>query len=591
MDRVKKKILLVEDEIITAMLEKEQLENYGYSVTHVMNGEDAVKQALDSNLQYDLILMDIDLGLGIDGTQAAEEILKEKDIPVVFLSSHIEPEIVEKTENITSYGYIVKSSSFTVLDASIKMALKLYSAKSELNHSKEKYRLLIDNSITAIASHEMIVDEKGKPIDYIFKSANAAFEIQTGLEIDKIIGKKITEVLPGIENTPFIEIYGKVALNGESISFEQYSEPLKKYFLIYAYQIKYKEFATVFIDISERILNENYALQSKLLLNAIIESPENLIIMAIDKNYNYLAFNKAHRDSMQFAYNSNIELERSILDYITSEEDKYKAKENYDRAMKGESHSTIEKYGDENKSYYESRYNPILNEKNEVIGITAFASDITERIQREETIQKQLAEKEILLKEVYHRIKNSIISIESLLLLQGESSLNVDVKTALKESVLRIQSIRVLYEKLLLSNHYQNVSIKNYIDSLIDSLIAVFPESKKVFIERQIMDFRITTRKAIPLGIIINELITNIFKHAFNEKTTGHILIELYKSENQGILTIQDNGVGMEESFPTSKSSGYGLSIVKMLVQQILGTYTVENMNGTKSIIQFEIEF
>ncbi|HNI88761.1 MAG TPA: histidine kinase dimerization/phosphoacceptor domain -containing protein [Leptospiraceae bacterium] len=245
----------------------------------------------------------------------------------------------------------------------------------------------------------------------------------------------------------------------------------------------------------------------------------------------------------------------------------------------------------ENKSYYESRYNPILNEKNEVIGITAFASDITERIQREETIQKQLAEKEILLKEVYHRIKNSIISIESLLLLQGESSLNVDVKTALKESVLRIQSIRVLYEKLLLSNHYQNVSIKNYIDSLIDSLIAVFPESKKVFIERQIMDFRITTKKAIPLGIIINELITNIFKHAFNEKTTGHILIELYKSENQGILTIQDNGVGMEESFPTSKSSGYGLSIVKMLVQQILGTYTVENMNGTKSIIQFEIEF
>ena len=124
-DLVKKRILLVEDEVILAMNEKMQLEKYGYSVRTVTTGEKAV-EAVKTSSDIDLILMDINLGTGIDGTQAAELILKDHNIPVVFLSSHTEPEVVEKTEKITSYGYVVKNSSITVLDASIKMALKLF---------------------------------------------------------------------------------------------------------------------------------------------------------------------------------------------------------------------------------------------------------------------------------------------------------------------------------------------------------------------------------------------------------------------------------------------------------------------------------
>src|SRR6056297_1881993 len=151
-----KTLLLVEDEAITAMDEKQQLENIGYSVHHVLNGEDAVQAALDPDSKFDLILMDINLGPGIDGTEAAQEILKHKEIPVVFLSSHTKPEVVEKTEKITSYGYVVKSSSPTVLDASIKMAFRLFDANRKLKEelierkrveealqeSEEKFRAL-----------------------------------------------------------------------------------------------------------------------------------------------------------------------------------------------------------------------------------------------------------------------------------------------------------------------------------------------------------------------------------------------------------------------------------------------------------------
>lgn len=130
-------ILLVEDEAVTARREIKQLSSFSYEVVHVSSGEEAIDYIRNETGTADLILMDIDLGSGIDGTEAAKEILTIKDIPVVFLSSHTETEIVQKTEKITSYGYVVKSSSMTVLDASIKMAFKLHDAKLKERKAKE----------------------------------------------------------------------------------------------------------------------------------------------------------------------------------------------------------------------------------------------------------------------------------------------------------------------------------------------------------------------------------------------------------------------------------------------------------------------
>ena len=120
------------------MAKKQQLAKLGYTVDHVLTGEAAVSYALDADSRPDLILMDIDLGKGIDGTEAARQILNETDIPVIFLSSHTEPEVVEKTEKITSYGYVVKNSVITVLDASIKMAFKLFEAYRSYNSRNQE---------------------------------------------------------------------------------------------------------------------------------------------------------------------------------------------------------------------------------------------------------------------------------------------------------------------------------------------------------------------------------------------------------------------------------------------------------------------
>ncbi|RPI63283.1 MAG: PAS domain S-box protein [Ignavibacteriales bacterium] len=139
MDNKKPKtILLVEDDAMIAVVETIKLKKYGYNVIHVLNGQKAIETANDNSNSIDLILMDINLGEKLDGTDIARLILKSQNIPLIFLSSHTEREVVEKTENITFYGYVVKDSSITVLDASIKMAFRLYDAYQKLKNQKKE---------------------------------------------------------------------------------------------------------------------------------------------------------------------------------------------------------------------------------------------------------------------------------------------------------------------------------------------------------------------------------------------------------------------------------------------------------------------
>ena len=171
-----KNILLVEDDAISALTQSMKLHDYGYNVLHVLNGHKAIEAVIDNNPVIDLILMDINLKNNYDGTEIAKMILKDHDIPLLFLSSHTEREVVNKTEDITSYGYVVKDSGIVVLDASIKMAFRLHEAyqnlknqkiqtdskKKELQMFEKRYRRLFETAKDGIiilnADNGMIVD-------------------------------------------------------------------------------------------------------------------------------------------------------------------------------------------------------------------------------------------------------------------------------------------------------------------------------------------------------------------------------------------------------------------------------------------------
>ena len=200
-----KVILLVEDQALIALAEKQTLERNGYQVIVASSGEDAIAVAR-ANQAIDLILMDIDLGPGIDGTEAAQAILVDRDVPLAFLSAHTEAETVTKTEGITSYGYIVKHSGDTVLLASIRMAFRLHDAHMELKRRKEH----LDH---ALIREEHAVEElraKSEELDEYFRSsldmlciatADDGRFIRLNPQWESVLGYPLTE----LEGRPFLD--------------------------------------------------------------------------------------------------------------------------------------------------------------------------------------------------------------------------------------------------------------------------------------------------------------------------------------------------------------------------------------------------
>ena len=206
--------------------------------------------------------------------------------------------------------------------------------------------------------------------------------------------------------------------------------------------------------------------------------------------------------------------------------------------------------------------------------------DFTERKRNETLVHQQLEEKEILLREVHHRIKNNMNSVSSLLKLQAGMA-DPDGSRAINKAIGRLEGMRVLYEKLLMTDEYKEIAVKPYVEDLIRSIVDLFPEKKWIDIDVSIDDLQMNTKKIFPLGLILNELITNSMKYAFGPREEGRIRVDLSRHENgEVVLTVCDNGRGLPQGFDLDSNSGFGLKLVKMLAKQLGGLMTIDDRDG-----------
>ncbi|HEY1407217.1 MAG TPA: PAS domain S-box protein, partial [Spirochaetota bacterium] len=214
--------------------------------------------------------------------------------------------------------------------------------------------------------------------------------------------------------------------------------------------------------------------------------------------------------------------------------------------------------------------------------------DLTEQKQAEANVRKLLEEKDVLLKEVHHRIKNNMGTIKSLLSLQARNMHDSSAATALRDAESRVQGMMVLYDKLYGSANFQQIPVAEYLSSLVDEIVANFPNSRIVRIEKLIDDFVMSASELQPFGIIINELLTNIMKYAFTGRTEGVIGISVRLQGNRVTLVLRDDGNGLPENVDFTKSTGFGLMLVGMLVKQLEGEIKIERGHGTMIIVEFE---
>lgn len=231
----------------------------------------------------------------------------------------------------------------------------------------------------------------------------------------------------------------------------------------------------------------------------------------------------------------------------------------------------------------------LIDEENRVVGNLGIIRDISARHKAEEALTTQLLEKETLVKEIHHRVKNNLNVVVSLLNLQKENIKTIsDAYEAFDESSRRIFSMALVHESLYQSESMSRVNMYHYIKRMVDELQSSMNYHKKIDYVINVDQIDLDITKAIPCGIIINELVTNAIKHAFAGRNSGQIEIALQGTNESFIdLSVYDDGVELPYDFSISNSNSLGLNLIRVLTDQISGTFQIKVSNGKRFSITF----
>ena len=213
--------------------------------------------------------------------------------------------------------------------------------------------------------------------------------------------------------------------------------------------------------------------------------------------------------------------------------------------------------------------------------IVASCRDISRRREAEQAILDSLKEKEILLREVHHRVKNNLQIINSMLSLQMSQFQDPDLHDTLKSSQNRILSMSLIHENLYRSEGLDNINTHEYFRELCSHLFSAYDISPgKIKVSYVIEEVPLGLERAIPLGLIVNELVTNVIKYAFVGMERGEVVICLHEEGDHIRFYFSDNGVGMEEGFDFKNARSMGLRMIRILSRQLRGEVAFETGDG-----------
>lgn len=331
--------------------------------------------------------------------------------------------------------------------------------------------------------------------------------------------------------------------------------------------------------------------QSEAKLKAIFNSRLQAVVL-IDRNHKIQAFNKTANEWVKIIYGRELKEGNSIYDFVHQEH-----LEDFNcglkTAFKGElvKVEKLFKGIERSEHWFEIEYSPVFDDWGLVIGVCYVIINIDQRKTAVQQIQASLKEKEFLLQEIHHRVKNNLQVISSLLNLQSGYIKDQQALESFKESQSRIKSIALLHEKLYQSKNLSQLNFAEYIQQLAFNLFRAYGvNSSAISLKIHVEDVLLDVNTAITCGLIINELVSNCIKHAFPAGKSGKIYILLLRvpeQDNKLILCVRDNGVGFPKYIDFRNSESLGLQLVNTLAAQLKGNLEL-NCNG---ITEFKIEF
>jgi PAS domain S-box-containing protein len=330
--------------------------------------------------------------------------------------------------------------------------------------------------------------------------------------------------------------------------------------------------------------------------NALLDAIPDLVYLK-DKSGKNLMVNKAFADFLGLKKEDIIG--KTDRDFLSpdlaeqcqkSDEEVFKRKDviTVDEQSKEDSKDTV---------YFNTIKSPIFDKKGKIKGLVGISRDLTSLMKKEEQIKKSLKEKEALLKEIHHRVKNNMQIISSLINLQASTTNDPNVKQKFNQCRSRIKAMALVHDRLYRSSSLSKIDFSNYIRTLATHLMSLNQASERnIELDLELDKIYLDIAKSIPLGLITNELISNSFKHAFPEpslfnqitKEPKKVQVNLKKNRNNEIeLVVKDNGIGLPENFKDKANKSLGINLIQDLVKQIKGNLMIDRTQGTVFKINF----
>ena len=574
--------LIVEEDTTISLVNSEFEKLYGYSKEEI-EGKVSWKEFVEENY-----------------LQKMEEYHNQRRVNQDLAPRNYEFKFIDRNGNIkdvfTTIAMIpgTKKSLVSLLDITPKKK----SIKA-LRKSKEKYRQLVENAHEGIWALDLegittfVNSRMAEMLDY---TVEEMIEKPLVSFVDENFVEKTKEYLYGYKNDisgqrdfKFIKKDGKKIYTSIETSIIR-DENENKIGLL-----------ALVSDITDRKKAEEQIKRTNIYHRGLIESSLDPLV-TIGPDGEITDVNSA--TEMITGYSRKQLIGTDFSDYFTEPE---KAREGYQRVFKDEIVRNYElKIKNKDGGVTSVSYNASVykDDDGNVVGVFAAARDDTERKKAEKEIKSSLKEKEVLLREIHHRVKNNLQIISSLLSLQSNYINDDETLDIFTESQNRVKSMAMIHEKLYKSDCLVKINFGDYVNDLTENLFYNYKISPNMIkLHNKIDDVSFDINTAIPCGLIINELVTNCLKHAFpwfktskSLKESSEILefgkykieIELKHDDENYTLTVADNGIGFPDEINFKETDSLGLQLVNNLVEQLDGIITLDKTSGTKFMIIFK---
>jgi PAS domain S-box-containing protein len=343
----------------------------------------------------------------------------------------------------------------------------------------------------------------------------------------------------------------------------------------------------VYRDITARKRAETEREEQQLRLRSLLDTTPDIVIFK-DRDHVFLACSKAKRQHT----NRSMEEMIGITDFDIFPPDQAQRFHEEERQVMETGQPLISEHlldTPQGERWYEAIKTPLSDANGNIAGILCSERDITDRKTAGEQIKATLEEKEVLLQEVHHRVKNNLQVISSLLALQCDYIKDPQILAMFQESRDRVKSMALVHEKLYQSPDLGRIAPADYINSLVTHLFRAYGAvARGIRHKVEAGDMTLSLDSAIPCGLIINELVSNSLKHAFPADQGGEVCVGLHETEEHNlVLTVGDSGTGLPGEFDFHNTKSLGLQLVMMLVRQLEGRIELDGREGTQFTITF----